>query len=103
MSEELEVTQANMSKIESGKSLPNFSFQQRLAEKFPEVNFNWILYGEGEPIREKEMSNLIDKIEVRVKKELRKEYEKKFVETNKKLLKLEEDNSKLIQILSEKK
>jgi len=103
MSEELEITQANMSQIESGKCLPNFSFQQRLAERFPEINFNWILYGEGEPIRTKEISNLIVKIEARVKKELRKEYEKKFAEMNKKILKLEEDNSKLIQILSDKK
>jgi len=103
MSEELEITQANMSKIEAGKCLPNFSFQQRLADRFPEVNFNWILYGEGEPIREKEINKLIDQIEGRVKKELRKEYEKKFAEMNKKILKLEEDNSKLIQILSDKK
>jgi len=103
MSEELEITQANMSQIESGKCLPNFSFQQRLAERFPEINFNWILYGEGDPIREKEINDLIGKVENRVKKQLKLEYEKKLAEMEKKLKKLEDDNSKLITILSQHK
>ncbi len=99
MSEELEITQANMSQIESGKCLPNFSFQQRLAERFPEVNFNWILHGEGDPIRQNEM----ERIESKVREELKKEYEKKLAEMEKKLKKLEDDNSRLIKILSQHK
>jgi transcriptional regulator with XRE-family HTH domain len=47
----LEATQANLSQIESNKFRPTGSFLLRLAEKFPETDFNWLYYGTGSPLR----------------------------------------------------
>src|SRR5690606_20650173 len=39
---ELDSTQAGISQIESGEVLPSASFMKKLAERFPDVNYNWL-------------------------------------------------------------
>jgi transcriptional regulator with XRE-family HTH domain len=102
-SKELKVTQANVSLIESGKCLPNFTFNKRLSEKFPDVNFNWLLYGDGSPIRHNDVSKIKRDTEQKVTKEVEKSYMAKIHELENELERLKKDNSKLINLLTHSK
>jgi transcriptional regulator with XRE-family HTH domain len=100
MSEELETTQANISQIENGECLPTGNFMLRVAERFPDVNFNWLFLNQGTP----RLSDAAKKVEAdivsKVERNLEKKYTKKFDELNSELKRVQEDNSKLISLVT---
>lgn len=48
---ELSATQANISQIESGKCMPTGNYFLKLIERVPNINMNWVFFGEGDPLR----------------------------------------------------
>lgn len=92
--EALGTTQANLSQIENEDCVPAGNFITRLAQRFPEVNFNYIVYNEGAPLRKDDHQALLEE----AKKEVQKEFLKDFDDLNKQIAKLKEDNSNLIRL-----
>lgn len=45
---ELGMTQANVSQIENGECLPSGDLFIRMANRYPKLNFNWLIRGEGD-------------------------------------------------------
>lgn len=89
----LEVTQANISQMESGVCIPTGNFFLRLSEKFPETNFNFFYYLDNLPLRKDD--------EIRRKTEVNS-LKAVFSKVNKENERLREDNSKLITLVSTK-
>lgn len=50
--ERVETTQANISQIEKSVCLPAGNFLTRLIYHFPDINLNWVFYGEGQMTRQ---------------------------------------------------
>ncbi len=48
--ENLGVEPSSISHLINGRNKPSFAFLQKLVKRFPDVNINWILSGEGEPL-----------------------------------------------------
>ncbi len=44
----IEVQRSSMSHIISGRNKPSLDFILKIFSKFPEINVNWLLFGEGE-------------------------------------------------------
>lgn len=97
--EELQTTQANISYIENGSCMPTGDFIDRLASRYPEINFNWLVRGEGAPRLTDERVQAAKEAEKRVEKR----YIKDFAELNDRIARLEKDNSTLIGMLPKKK
>lgn len=100
---ELETSQGNLSHIENGDTVPTGTFFTKLAERYPDVNFNWLYYNEGAPLRSQDKDRLPETI--RMSKVDHKETEKR-AELEKELARLREEstrNAKLIdRLLGEK-
>src|SRR5690606_20428703 len=45
--EKIEVGRSSISHIISGRNKPSLDFIMKILEQFPEVNFNWLVYGKG--------------------------------------------------------
>lgn len=45
---ELRMTQANVSQIENAECLPSGDLFIKLAARYPKLNFNWLIRGEGD-------------------------------------------------------
>ncbi len=103
MAEDLEATQANLSQIEGGKCLPTFTFQKKLADTFPEINFNWLIYGEGAPLRNSENHRIARQAEEKAIQRVEKNLQKTISDLMASNEKLQSDNSKLINALTSKK
>ena len=48
--DEISVQRSSMSHIIAGRNKPSLDFLQKVVQRFPDVNINWILSGVGEPI-----------------------------------------------------
>lgn len=48
--DEINVQRSSMSHIIAGRNKPSLDFLQKVVQRFPDVNINWILTGIGEPI-----------------------------------------------------
>jgi transcriptional regulator with XRE-family HTH domain len=48
--EDLETTQGNISQIENGSCIPTGNFFLRMAKHYPDINFHWVITGEGSPL-----------------------------------------------------
>lgn len=48
--DEIGVQRSSMSHIIAGRNKPSLDFLQKIVQRFPEININWILSGIGEPI-----------------------------------------------------
>jgi transcriptional regulator with XRE-family HTH domain len=57
-------TQANISQIEAGKSIPTGNFLIKLSSHLPNLNMNWLFYADGVPFRktEKKFSQIPTKL-----------------------------------------
>lgn len=53
----VDTTQANVSQIEKGLTLPTGNYIEKLILNFPELDLNWLFYGTGEMIRGTQTSN----------------------------------------------
>jgi DNA-binding XRE family transcriptional regulator len=102
-SEKLDVTQASLSQLEKGQCLPNFKFQKKLAEQFPDINFNWLLSGDGSPLRHDEEQKIKKITEDKTKKKIETDLLDKINILLRENEKLKDSNNKLIEILHGKK
>ena len=48
----LEVQRSGISHILAGRNKPSYDFMVRLAEKFPEIDANWLLSGSGQMLKD---------------------------------------------------
>ncbi len=48
----LEVQRSGISHILAGRNKPSYDFMVRLAEKFPEIDANWLLSGRGQMLKD---------------------------------------------------
>ncbi len=46
--ETIGVQASSISHVVSGRSKPSFDFMEKIKNKFPEINMNWLISGEGE-------------------------------------------------------
>jgi transcriptional regulator with XRE-family HTH domain len=48
--DEIGVQRSSMSHIIAGRNKPSLDFLQKVVQRYPEININWLLSGIGEPI-----------------------------------------------------
>lgn len=97
---ELESTQANISQIESGEVLPSAGFMKKLAERFPDINYNWLFFDEGESTRRSSRIKMRERIKSQTESELRASFEEKYKKLQEELAQLKLYNDTLISILN---
>jgi transcriptional regulator with XRE-family HTH domain len=51
---------SSLSEIESGKRSPNVEFIIEISTKFPDINLNWLLKGEGEMLKGNTQNPIFD-------------------------------------------
>ncbi len=49
--DEIDVQRSNISHITSGRNKPSLDFLIKIKERFPELQWNWLIMGEGEMIK----------------------------------------------------
>jgi transcriptional regulator with XRE-family HTH domain len=96
--EEMGLNQSNISQMEKDTCMPSGNFISALAAKYPDVNFNWLVYNEGAPFRSKEVAS----IELDTQKKLEKKFAKEFEELQKEIARIKQDNSNLITLALKK-
>lgn len=94
-SELLGTTQANISQIESNFCRPTGDFIHRLAEKVKDLNFNWLIYGEGSPKRSVTMIEEVKKVRAEVEKDLEKKHKLSFAKINDEMAEIRNSISKI--------
>lgn len=52
--DEIEVQRSNISHIASGRNKPSLDFLVKIKNRFPELQWDWIIAGEGEMVKQKE-------------------------------------------------
>ena len=52
--DEIEVQRSNISHIASGRNKPSLDFLVKIKNRFPELQWDWIIAGEGEMVKPKE-------------------------------------------------
>lgn len=57
--DEIGVQRSGLSHIIAGRNKPSVDFLQKLVQRYPDTNVNWLLTGIGEPIIEKTSDNEI--------------------------------------------
>ncbi len=102
LAENIGDSQAHLSQIERGEAMPTFNFQNKLAEKYPEINFNWLFYGEGSPLRTYDQQRITKQAEEVGANRVEKDLQKKISKLMEKNEQLEKDNSKLINLIGKK-
>ena len=102
LSEKLSVTQANISQIEHGECLPTANFIKKIAEKFPDTNFNWLIYGSGSPKRSQDVLIKIKEVKLETERNAERKNKKIFSDLNSEMERLKDNNTNLIRILSKK-
>ena len=81
--DEIGVQRSSMSHIIAGRNKPSLDFLQKVVQRFPEVNINWILSGIGEPmfVEKKEK----DDSDIEISTEFEKEKSKEIVNKEKEI------------------
>jgi transcriptional regulator with XRE-family HTH domain len=91
VSDEISYSQSNLSQLENGINEPGSSLLRRLAEKYPQVNIDWIVTGKGTPIKGEQDKSITD-----VTEELRAQIKS----LNERVRYLEKENTSLMKIIS---
>ncbi len=103
LSDALKTTQAGLSIIENDGAIPSADFMQRIADRYPDVNFNWLFYNEGKPTKSDDVKNAFAQAKLEAEKALEKKWDKKFQNLNAEMERIRSDNSKLIDLAIKKK
>ena len=53
------ISQASLSSIYNGRTLPTIRHAEAIHKRFPEINVNWILFGEGEMLSDGDVSSKV--------------------------------------------
>lgn len=59
--DEIEVQRSNISHITSGRNKPSLDFLVKIKERFPELQWDWLIFGQGEMIKKHEEEIVIEK------------------------------------------
>lgn len=59
--DEIEVQRSNISHITSGRNKPSLDFLMKIKERFPELQWDWLILGQGEMISKPEVETVIEK------------------------------------------
>lgn len=59
--DEIEVQRSNISHITSGRNKPSLDFLMKIKERFPELQWDWLILGQGEMISKPEIEILVEK------------------------------------------
>ena len=59
--DEIDVQRSNISHITSGRNKPSLDFLMKIKERFPELQWDWIIYGKGEMIIKNEIEPIVEK------------------------------------------
>lgn len=59
--DEIEVQRSNISHITSGRNKPSLDFLVKIKERFPELQWDWLIFGQGEMIKKLEQEVVIEK------------------------------------------
>lgn len=59
--DEIEVQRSNISHITSGRNKPSLDFLVKIKERFPELQWDWLIFGQGEMIKKPEEEVVIEK------------------------------------------
>lgn len=59
--DEIDVQRSNISHITSGRNKPSLDFLIKIKDRFPELEWDWLIYGKGEMIRKELETPLVEK------------------------------------------
>lgn len=59
--DEIEVQRSNISHITSGRNKPSLDFLMKIKERFPELQWDWLILGQGEMISKPEIEVAVEK------------------------------------------
>jgi transcriptional regulator with XRE-family HTH domain len=76
--DEISVQRSSMSHIIAGRNKPSLDFLQKVVQRFPDVNINWILSGVGEPIFSEKKEKPKNDIEISTEFEKEKDKSKEL-------------------------
>lgn len=62
--DEIEVQRSNISHITSGRNKPSLDFLMKIKERFPELQWDWLILGQGEMISKPEIEVVVEKPKV---------------------------------------
>jgi transcriptional regulator with XRE-family HTH domain len=79
--DEIQVQRSSVSHILTGRNKPSLDFVSKILTSYPEINSDWLLFGKGQMIKNKEIDK-ISKIEEKPKKTLQSQILQKNDELN---------------------
>ena len=59
--DEIEVQRSNISHIPSGRNKPSLDFLMKINERFPELEWDWLILGKGEMLKKDEQEPIVEK------------------------------------------
>ncbi len=59
--DEIEVQRSNISHITSGRNKPSLDFLMKINERFPELEWDWLILGKGEMLKKDEQEPIVEK------------------------------------------
>lgn len=59
--DEIEVQRSNISHITSGRNKPSLDFLVKIKERFPELQWDWLIFGDGDMIKKPEEEIIVEK------------------------------------------
>ena len=59
--DEIEVQRSNISHITSGRNKPSLDFLMKINERFPELEWDWLILGKGEILKKEEKEPIVEK------------------------------------------
>lgn len=59
--DEIEVQRSNISHITSGRNKPSLDFLMKINERFPELEWDWLILGKGEMLKKEEKEPIVEK------------------------------------------
>lgn len=59
--DEIEVQRSNISHITSGRNKPSLDFLMKINERFPEIEWDWLILGKGEMLKKDEQEPIVEK------------------------------------------
>jgi transcriptional regulator with XRE-family HTH domain len=59
--DEIEVQRSNISHITSGRNKPSLDFLMKINERFPELQWDWLILGKGEMLKKEEKEPIVEK------------------------------------------
>ena len=59
--DEIDVQRSNISHITSGRNKPSLDFLMKINERFPELEWDWLILGKGEMLKKDEQEPIVEK------------------------------------------